>query len=448
MASTMGAMLRSLRFRLPALFLLGFVIAALVASAIALRLFQNYTRQNAIRELRRESLGAIALYEREEGKRKIPPSERLNIERTTGDQIFWIPVVPGFSLLSPLTELPTSSVDFTQLKKRGLATFEATPPHSHTSYLMVARPFRLGGRLFGALAVAKPKEQLRSSLVTLTERLAIAFAGGLLVAILLVGYLSRRISRPLRRLSEAADEVAGGNYGVEVPAVPGGDEIAHLADRFRQMAARLAEASELERNFLMSVSHELRTPLTAIQGHVAALREGVFDDADRFTVLHEEVEMERLVERAYAAFGEEARRRGIDYRLEVDARPVVVTDGDRVLQIISNLLANAFKWTPEAGRIELTLARADGVVRVEVSDTGPGIAAEEQERIFRAFWSRDGGGTGLGLAIARELAVALGGRIELESEPGRGSRFRLVLPAGAAAYEPEPALGGRRSSIR
>jgi two-component system, OmpR family, sensor kinase len=480
MASTMGAMLRSLRFRLPALFLLGFVIAALVATAIALRLFQNYTRQNAIRELQRESLGAIALYEREEGKRKIPPSERLNIERTTGDQIFWIPVVPGFSLLSPLKELPTSTVDFRQLKKRGLATFEATPPHSHTSYLMVARPFRLGGRLFGALAVAKEQAQLRSNLVTLTERLAVAFAGGLLVAILLVGYLSRRISRPLRRLSEAADEVAAGHYGVAVPAVPGGDEIAHLADRFRQMAARLAEASELERNFLMSVSHELRTPLTAIQGHVAALREGVFDDADaqefsleviaqeaerlgrlvgdvldlakldarRFTVLHEEVEMERLVERAYAAFGEEARRRGIDYRLEVDARPVVVTDGDRVLQIISNLLANAFKWTPEGGRIELTLARADGAVRVEVSDTGPGIAPEEQERIFRAFWSRDGGGTGLGLAIARELAVALGGRIELESEPGRGSRFRLVLPAGAAAYEPEPALGGRRSSIR
>jgi signal transduction histidine kinase len=473
-------MLRSLRFRLPALFLLGFVIAALVATAIALRLFQNYTRQNALRELQRESLGAIALYEREEGKRKIPPSERLNIERTTGDQIFWIPVVPGFSLLSPLKELPSSTIDFAALKRRGLTTFEATPPRSNTRYLMVARPFRLGGRLFGALAVAKEQAQLRSSLVTLTERLAIAFGGGLLVAALLAVYLSRRITRPLRRLSDAAEEVAGGNYGVQVPAVPRGDEIAHLADRFREMASRLAEASELERNFLMSVSHELRTPLTAIQGHVAALREGVFDDADaqefsleviaqeaerlgrlvgdvldlakldarRFTVLHEEVEMERLVERAFAAFGEEARRREIDYRLEIDARPVVVTDGDRVLQIISNLLANAFKWTPEGGRIELTLARAGGAVQVEVSDTGPGIAPEEQERIFRAFWSRDGGGTGLGLAIARELAVALGGRIELDSEPGRGSRFRLVLRGGAAAYEPEPAVGGLRSSIR
>src|SRR5919201_1320169 len=212
----------------------------------------------------------------------------------------------------------------------------------------------------------------------------------------------------------------------------------------------------------MSVSHELRTPLTAIQGHVAALREGVFDDADaqefsleviaqeaerlgrlvgdvldlakldahRFTLLHEEVDMERLVERAYAAFGEEARRRSIQYRKEIEARPVILTDGDRVLQIISNLLANAFKWTPEGGIVRVALTQRNGAVAVDIADTGPGIAPEEQERIFRAFWSRDGGGTGLGLAIARELAEAHGGRIELESEPGRGSRFELVLPAG------------------
>jgi signal transduction histidine kinase len=473
-------MLRSLRFRLPALFLLGFVIAALVATAIALRLFQNYTRQNALRELRRESLGALSLYEREAGKRDITPVDRVDIERTTGDRIFWIPVVPNFPLLSPLKELPSSTLDFNVLKHRKVVTFDATPPRSHTQYLMVARPFRLGGKLFGALAVAKPKAQLHSSFVTLTQRLALAFGGGLLVALLLAVYLSRRISRPLRRLSEAADQVATGNYSVELPTVPRGDEIAHMADRFREMAARLAEAAELERNFLMSVSHELRTPLTAIQGHVAALREGVFYDpeaqdaslevisqeaerlgrlvgdvldlakldAHRFTVLREEVEMERLVERAYAAFAEHAKQRSIDYRLELDARPIVVTDGDRVLQIISNLLANAFKWTPEGGRVELVLDHSDDAVRVEVVDTGPGIAPEEQERIFRAFWSRDGGGTGLGLAIARELALALGGRIELDSDPGRGSRFLLVLPGGGAAYEPEPAFGGRRSSIR
>ena len=138
----------------------------------------------------------------------------------------------------------------------------------------------------------------------------------------------------------------------------------------------------------MSVSHELRTPLTAIRGHLSAVREGVIDDpamrdqslavigeeamrlerlvgdvldlakldAHRFTLTREEVDMERVCERAYAAFGEEARRRSIDYRHEIEARPVIVTDGDRVLQIITNLLSNAFRWTPDGGRIELALS--------------------------------------------------------------------------------------------
>jgi signal transduction histidine kinase len=261
-------------------------------------------------------------------------------------------------------------------------------------------------------------------------------------------------------LSQAADEIAAGRYDIEVPKVPGGGEIGQLATRFGDMAARLAEAEQLERNFLMSVSHELRTPLTAIRGHVEALREGVVTDeemrvasltviaaegerlerlvgdvldlaklgAHRFTVHREEVEMERLIERAYVAFSEEARRRGIDYRQTVEAKPVIVSDGDRVLQIISNLLSHACRWTPDGGRIELELAATDGRVYVTVGDTGPGIAPAERERIFRPFWSHDGGGTGLGLAIAHELAVALGGRVTLQSTLGEGSRFELVLP--------------------
>jgi signal transduction histidine kinase len=280
-----------------------------------------------------------------------------------------------------------------------------------------------------------------------------------LVAAAFAWYLSRRITTPVLQLSAAADEVAAGRYDVDVPS-GGAGEIGELAGRFGQMASRLAEAEALERNFLMTVSHELRTPLTAIRGHVEALREGVVTDeelrtasltviaaeaerlerlvgdvldlakldAHRFTVLHEEVDMERLVDSAYAAFSEEARRRKIDYRREVEAAPVIVSDGDRVLQIISNLLSNAFRWTPDGGRVGLELSATDGTVYVAVADSGPGVPASERERIFRPFWSRGGGGTGLGLAIARELASALGGRIELESSPERGSRFELVLP--------------------
>ena len=139
-------------------------------------------------------------------------------------------------------------------------------------------------------------------------------------------------------------------------------------------------------------------------------------------------DMSRLIEQAYATFGEEARRREIDYRCDSDDAPVIVSDGDRVLQIVSNLLSNAFRWTPDGGRVELALAAANGTISVSVADTGPGIKPSDRDRIFRPFWSRDGGGTGLGLAIARELAVALGGRIELESELGAGSRFDLRLP--------------------
>jgi signal transduction histidine kinase len=115
----------------------------------------------------------------------------------------------------------------------------------------------------------------------------------------------------------------------------------------------------------------------------------------------------------------------------VRARPVIVSDGDRVLQVVGNLLSNAFHATPDGGRISLELAQQNGTVRVAVEDNGPGIPAEARERLFRPFVSESGGGTGLGLAIAKELSTALGGRLDLRSEVGRGSRFELVLPATA-----------------
>jgi two-component system OmpR family sensor kinase len=381
------------------------------------------------------------------------------LERATGNQLFYVGAPIQLEGSAILPELPQRVVP--QWRSGEVNDFEFVPPGESDTFLAVAHPLRLEGKVFGALVVAEPRDELRDRWVTLVERLALA----LFVAVLVVGalavYLSRRITRPVLELADAADEVAGGNYAVEVPEARGGGEIEHLAQRFGQMASRLSEAEEQERNFLMSVSHELRTPLTAIRGHVEALREGLADDPDaralsldviaaeagrlerlvgdvldlakldarRFTVLHEEVDMATLLERAYTVHGEEARRRGIDYRTTVNSRPVIVSDGDRVLQIVSNLLDNAFRWTPDGGTIELSLRADDGAVAVGVSDTGPGIRAEERERIFRPFWSRDGGGTGLGLAIARELAVALGGRIDLDTAPGEGSRFVLVLPS-------------------
>ena len=242
------------------------------------------------------------------------------------------------------------------------------------------------------------------------------------------------------------------------PNAPG--ELGHLSARVGEMADRLGEVEQMERNFLMSVSHELRTPLTAIRGHVAALLEGVIEDPElrhssletveaetqrlerlvgdildlakldtnRFTVTTEEVDMAALVEQAYDRYRDEAQRRSIDYRQKLDARPVIVSDGDRVLQVVGNLLSNAFRATPDGGRITLELAQRNGTVHVAVEDTGPGIPAEARERLFRPFVSNVSGGTGLGLAIAKELSIALGGRIDLESERRRG----LALRAAAA----------------
>jgi two-component system sensor histidine kinase BaeS len=459
---------RSLRFRLTALFLAGIVLAGLVASLIALRLFQDFTREQTIDELRREAQGLSQLYAEsarrasDEGLRA-PDFAADKLEAATGDRLFYVgpSVFPGEETgLEPLSELQIGR----QLPPNRVVTFEFTAPNEDRRLLAAATPLRLAPNTspLGWLVVAKPNTELRERWLTLFGRLALGLLGGLIVAGGLAWYLSRRISEPVLALGRAADAIAEGNYDTAVvPEVPGTGEIAHLADRFRQMAAKLAQAQALERNFLMSVSHELRTPLTAIRGHVAALQEGVVTDpelaaeslavvaaeadrlarlvgdvldlakldAHRFTVLSEEVDMSRLVDAAYAAFSEEARRRAIDYRLDESARPVIVSDGDRVLQIISNLLANAFRWTPDGGRIDVALAAANGAVTVDVKDTGPGIAADERERIFRPFFSHDAGGTGLGLPIARELALALGGTIELDTRVGSGSRFRLVLPA-------------------
>jgi signal transduction histidine kinase len=382
-----------------------------------------------------------------------------------------VPRAPGVELFNGknahLRTLPRSAIPYARVAAGHVLQLETKLPGSDRTWLVVARPVDLGkGHAvvpWGALVVAKPKDQLSTRVVPLLGRLALALLGGLLVAVVLGAYVSRRLTKPVLELSSAADEVAQGHYEVPVPHVPGGNEVGHLADRFREMARRLSEAEQLERNFLMSVSHELRTPLTAIRGHVAALSEGVIEDPDmratsletiaeeterlsrlvgdvldlakldahRFTLLAEEVDMEHLIERAYTTFNEEARRRNIDYRSELRAKPVLMTDGDRVLQIITNLLSNAFRWTPDGGRIELGLSQVNGTIAVSVADTGPGITPAERERIFRPFWSRDGGGTGLGLAIANELAQALGGRIELASEVGHGSTFELVLPSGA-----------------
>ena len=275
-------------------------------------------------------------------------------------------------------------------------------------------------------------------------------------------WLSRRITGPVRALSDATDEIAQGNYAVRVPTARGGDEIGHLSERFNEMAARLAATEERERQFLMSVSHELRTPLTAIKGHVDALRDGLFDDpelvqasldvvaaegtrlerlvgdvldlaklrAHRFTVQTEEVDMGRLVEQALTSFGEEARRREIDYQLVEDGdAPTIVTDGDRVLQVITNLLSNAFRWTPDGGRVEVGSRRATA----RSASTSPTAAPASRRSSRTASSARSSRATprapGSGFRSPASSRARSAGASSSSPRSGEGSRFRLVLPA-------------------
>ena len=464
--------MRSLRFRLTALFLAGIVLAGIVTAVIAVRLFQDYSESQTVDDLRRQAreLGQLfaeqAVQSVDEGT--APPRIIVpRLERASATRLYYVGtgLFPGD--VSGLRRLTPAQAGLDELPKV-TQSLELVPPGEDHEYAAIAEPVTLLGQTFGALIVAKPKAELGEGWAVLVWRIGLAFLVGSLVAAGLFIYLSRRLTKPVLVLSRAADEVAAGHYDVELPPVRSRDEIGHLAERFGQMTRRLAEANELERHFLMTVSHELRTPLTAIRGHVDALREGLAEDSEareeslgviateterlsrlvgdlldlarldakRFALVEEEVDLGRLLEQAYWMFAEEAKRRDISFERSLEDAPTVQTDGDRLLQVVTNLLANAFQWTPDGGAVTLELARSAGAVTVGVADTGPGIDPAERERIFRPFWSRNGQGTGLGLPIARELTHALGGRIELESEPGAGSRFTIVLPAERTARMP------------
>jgi signal transduction histidine kinase len=239
--------------------------------------------------------------------------------------------------------------------------------------------------------------------------------------------------------------------------------LAELSQKSRQLEV----ASQHKSDFLANMSHELRTPLNAIIGFSQVLRQRLFgpvnakqeeylddiissghhllslinDVLDLSKVEAGQVELEvasfslrEALERGVVMVREPASRRGVAVALEL-APDVDAVEGDerRLRQVVFNLLSNAVKFTPEGGSVVVASARVDGEVRVSVTDTGPGIVAEEQERIFEEFHQTDVGvqqreGTGLGLALSKRLVELHGGRIWVESEPGHGSRFVFTLP--------------------
>jgi two-component system phosphate regulon sensor histidine kinase PhoR len=263
-------------------------------------------------------------------------------------------------------------------------------------------------------------------------------------------------------------------YTITGVPFPGAEGTPHGAVLTFNDATERRRVEAMRRDFVANASHELRTPLTSIRGFVEALEDGAIDKpdtaqrflgkirthADRMATLIEDLlELSRLegrdgdaawtetavaavVEEVAASFAGAATRKDIALRRSDRGAPAVVTDPERLRRILENLVDNALKYTPQGGRVEIvTSAEDDRGVRVEVVDNGPGIGAEHLERIFERFYrvdkarSRELGGTGLGLSIVRHLAESVGATVSVESEPGRGSRFRVLLPVRPRAGE-------------
>ncbi len=457
-------MLQSLRARLAFLFAGTLVLATVIASVVVVSLYRSYNRSQTEAELRKQVAGVASFYERafqrsfHKGKPGPPRITKAEFERVSDAKLYQI----GPSLFpdAPNTLRKAHiNLQYGRLHRNSRPVYEFSS--GGATYIGVGAPIFSGAQPIGAVVLAKPLADVNNAWKNVIGLVAAGVAVGLIVAIILATYVARRITQPLRVLGGAADKVARGDLDVNVIGKrTSDDELGQLATRFQGMVDRLREVDELERNFLMRVTHELRTPLTAISGHVQALAEGVVgpDDLDesltavneevrrldrlvgdlldltrleahQFRVVSEEVGLAALLERAAASFREKARTNDVIFHTPIDQAPTIITDGDRVLQIVNNLLDNAFRWTPRGGTVQLGCATSNGVAAISVSDTGRGISPAEKEAVFHPFYSRRGeGGTGLGLSIARELATALGGRLSVESEPGQGSTFTLSLP--------------------
>ena len=294
---------------------------------------------------------------------------------------------------------------------------------------------------------------------------ALALALGLL--------LSWSLVRPIQSTEARLAEIAAGDFSGRLD-VPNRDELGSLAANVNRMNGELQRlygeletASRHKSEFLANMSHELRTPLNAIIGFSQVLRQRLFgelnekqdeylddilssgnhllslinDVLDLSKVEAGQVELEiatfslrEALERGVVMVRERATKNGVQLTLAL-AGDVDLVDGDerRLRQVVFNLLSNAVKFTPEGGSVVVGSERADGEVRVMVTDTGPGVPEEDRERIFEEFQQTEVGarqreGTGLGLALSRRLVELHGGRIWVESELGRGSRFVFTLP--------------------
>jgi two-component system phosphate regulon sensor histidine kinase PhoR len=332
----------------------------------------------------------------------------------------------------------------------------------------------------GAARLAVPLKAVRDQLTAIRWRLVGYTLLAFLPGVLLAGWFARLYSRRLGAVIDYASTLATGNFAARL-AHHRNDELGILSSQLDETGAKLrqiveelehehAELEKVERirkDFVINVSHELRTPLASIQGYTETLLDGAIYDsennvrflhiirqnaerlgrltADLLTLSRVELKSQRF---QFAPYRLEpllvdcvdsmrviAKKKAITLRLEPLARPTeVFCDSEAVHQILTNLLDNAIKYTPEGGHITVTVAENESDARIGVADSGIGIPADELPRLFERFYrvdkarSRALGGTGLGLAIVKHLALAQGGDVGVESVHLQGSTFWFSLP--------------------
>jgi two-component system OmpR family sensor kinase len=352
----------------------------------------------------------------------------------------------------------------------------------------------IGSASFRALAVPYPTASGTLTLVfalplhdvnsTLDEILLAEIILGA-IAVMAVGiavwWLVRRGLRPLEQMAETATAIAGGDLSRRVDEEDGTSEIGQLGVAFNgmltQIEGEVAErraSEERLRRFAADASHELRTPLTSIRGYAELFRRGAADrpedlaltmrriesEATRMTSLVDDllllarldrkrplernpVDVGRIVHDVVA--GERIVHPDREYRLDADGDVHVLGDEARLRQVLLNLVANAASHTPAGTPIEVAARSEHGEAVIEVADHGDGLTPEDAARVFERFFRvdaararGDGGGSGLGLAIVAAIVDAHGGKVEVESTPGHGARFRVRLPVSERAETPEP----------
>jgi len=338
-----------------------------------------------------------------------------------------------------------------------------TPGDDH--FLLRRATVSVRGRPY-QIVVAEPIDAIQSTLERLLWLLVLGTPVTLLAA-LTGGYvLAGRALRPVGDMAEAAQDITADRLSDRLPVDNPDDEFGRLATAFNDTLDRLENAFERLRRFTADASHELRTPLTSIKsvGEVALQPSGdrspafyrevigsMLEEADRLHRLvanlltltrtdaaaapaREPVDLRALTETVVDDLHvlAEEKRQTIETDLEAAS---VRGDPETLRLVLVNLLDNAIAYTPENGRITVRLrTRSEGRVAVAIEDTGPGIPPADQEQVFERFYrvddgrSRDGGGNGLGLAIAERAARLNSGTLEVESTPGEGSTFRLLLP--------------------